>query len=160
MHFSSPLMHATFTAHLILLDLITRIISGEEYKLWILISYGSKFLLGSVTYHEVPYDRTYKTLRQMQSKRSCFKFSASTWCIAKDTNPLQTHNLMTTILYFVQSRLPKTAHESPEREKRYSSTTLSLTLALDEGGWSTQRPGRFTPGKETRYPLYRRMGGP
>jgi hypothetical protein len=22
------------------------------------------------------------------------------------------------------------------------------------------RPGRFTPGKETRYPLYRRLGGP
>jgi hypothetical protein len=42
---------------------------------------------------------------------------------------------------------------------RYSST-LSLTLALDEGGWSTSLPGRFTPGKETRYPLYRRLGGP
>jgi hypothetical protein len=37
---------------------------------------------------------------------------------------------------------------------------LSLTLALDEGGWSTPRPGRFTPGKETQYPLYRRLGGP
>ena len=24
----------------------------------------------------------------------------------------------------------------------------------------TPRPGRFTPGKETRYPLYRRLGGP
>ena len=28
------------------------------------------------------------------------------------------------------------------------------------GGWLTPRPGRFTPGKETRYPLYRRLGGP
>jgi hypothetical protein len=27
-------------------------------------------------------------------------------------------------------------------------------------GWSTPRPGRFTPWKETRYPFYRRMGGP
>ena len=27
------------------------------------------------------------------------------------------------------------------------------------GGWSAPRPGRFTPGK-TRYPLYRRLGGP
>jgi hypothetical protein len=27
-------------------------------------------------------------------------------------------------------------------------------------GWSTPRPGRFTPGKETRYPLCRRLGGP
>jgi hypothetical protein len=25
---------------------------------------------------------------------------------------------------------------------------LSLTSALDEGGWSTPRPGRFTPGKD------------
>ena len=25
--------------------------------------------------------------------------------------------------------------------------------------WLTPRPGRFTPGKETRYPLYRRLGG-
>jgi hypothetical protein len=27
-------------------------------------------------------------------------------------------------------------------------------------GWLAPRPGRFTPGKETRYPLYRRLGGP
>ena len=26
--------------------------------------------------------------------------------------------------------------------------TLSLTSALDVGGWPTPRPGRFTPGKE------------
>jgi hypothetical protein len=51
--------------------------------------------------------------------------------------------------------LPRTGHEGPEGEYRYSST-LSLTSALDVGGWSTPRPGRFTPGKETRYPLYRR----
>jgi hypothetical protein len=28
------------------------------------------------------------------------------------------------------------------------------------GGWSTPRPDRFTPGKETRYPLYRRLLNP
>jgi hypothetical protein len=27
-------------------------------------------------------------------------------------------------------------------------------------GWLAPCPGRFTPGKETRYPLYRRLGGP
>ena len=54
---------------------------------------------------------------------------------------------------------PRTGHEGPEGEYRYSST-LSLTLALNQGGWSTPRPGRFTPGIETRYPLYRRLGGP
>jgi hypothetical protein len=32
--------------------------------------------------------------------------------------------------------------------------------ALDESGWSTPRPGRFTPGKETQYPFYRRLGRP
>jgi hypothetical protein len=29
------------------------------------------------------------------------------------------------------------------------SCTLSLTLALDRGEWSTPRPGRFTPGKDS-----------
>jgi hypothetical protein len=33
------------------------------------------------------------------------------------------------------------------------SSTLSLISALDGGGWSTPRPGRFTPGKQTRYAL-------
>ena len=27
------------------------------------------------------------------------------------------------------------------------------------GGWLAPRPGRFTPGKKTRHPLYRRLGG-
>ena len=39
-------------------------------------------------------------------------------------------------------------------------STLSLTSALDRGGWSTPRPGRSKPGKETRYPLHRRLCGP
>jgi rRNA maturation protein Nop10 len=36
------------------------------------------------------------------------------------------------------------------------SFTLSLTSALDGGGWSTPRPGRFTPGKDP-VPIY--IGG-
>jgi hypothetical protein len=51
---------------------------------------------------------------------------------------------------------PRTGHEGPEREYRYSST-LSLTSALDEGAWLTSRPVRFTARKETRYSLYRRL---
>ena len=39
------------------------------------------------------------------------------------------------------------------------NSTLPSTSAIDGGGWSTPLPGRFTPGK-TRYPLYRRLGGP
>jgi hypothetical protein len=40
------------------------------------------------------------------------------------------------------------------------SSTLSLTTAVDGGGWLTPRHGRFIPGNETRYPLYRRLFGP
>ena len=42
---------------------------------------------------------------------------------------------------------PITGHEGPEGEQRYSST-FSLTSALDGGGWSTPRTGRFPPGKD------------
>ena len=56
---------------------------------------------------------------------------------------------------------PRTGHEGPEGEQSNRST-LSLTSALDGYGWSKPCPGRFTPppGKETRYPLCRRLGGP
>ena len=36
---------------------------------------------------------------------------------------------------------------------------LSSTSALDAVGWSTPRPDRFIPGKESRYPLCRGLGG-
>ena len=54
---------------------------------------------------------------------------------------------------------PRRSHKGPEGKLRYSST-LSLTLTLEGGGWLTPRPGRFTLGKEIRYPLYRSLGGP
>jgi hypothetical protein len=50
---------------------------------------------------------------------------------------------------------PITGHEGPKGEKIYNST---LSLVLDEGGWSAQRPGRFTPAGKSQYPLYRRAG--
>ena len=34
-----------------------------------------------------------------------------------------------------------------------------FNLSTRWGGWPTPRPGRFTSGKETRYPLYRRLCG-
>ena len=37
--------------------------------------------------------------------------------------------------------------------------SVSLTSALNVGGWSKSRPGRFAPGK-TRYPFYGKLGGP
>ena len=35
-----------------------------------------------------------------------------------------------------------------------------MTAALEGGEWSAARPGRTLPQGETRYPLYRRLGGP
>jgi len=37
---------------------------------------------------------------------------------------------------------------------------LSLTSALDGGEWSVLCPNWFIPRKGTRYPSYRRLGGP
>jgi hypothetical protein len=42
---------------------------------------------------------------------------------------------------------PGTGHDGTEGQKKHSST-LSLTLALDGGGWSTPRSGIFTHGNE------------
>ena len=50
------------------------------------------------------------------------------------------------------------ARRSKGGVERYSST-LSLTSALDGGGWSMSPPAGLPPGK-TRYPLYRGLGGP
>ena len=49
-------------------------------------------------------------------------------------------------------------HEGTDVEQRDIST-LSLTSMLDWGGWSTPCPDRWTPEKDTRYPLYRKLGG-
>jgi hypothetical protein len=54
---------------------------------------------------------------------------------------------------------PRTGHEGPEWKQRYSST-LSLTSALDGGGWLKPRSGRFFPGKEARYPIVQESGWP
>jgi hypothetical protein len=37
------------------------------------------------------------------------------------------------------------------------SSTLSLTMALDEGGWLKSRPGHFTPGNEP-VPIVKKAG--
>jgi hypothetical protein len=53
---------------------------------------------------------------------------------------------------------PRTGHEGLEGDKQYSST-LSLTSALDGVGGLRHAPAALSRGK-TRYPLYRRLGGP
>jgi hypothetical protein len=45
---------------------------------------------------------------------------------------------------------PVTCYEGTEGKQRYSST-LSLTSALNEGGWLTPRPGRFTSGNDVSH---------
>ena len=49
------------------------------------------------------------------------------------------------------------------KEIRYKvvlSILLQHTSTLDGNKWPTSRPGRFTPGKQTQYPLNKRLGGP
>jgi len=53
---------------------------------------------------------------------------------------------------------PRTDHEGPEMEQRYRSI-LSLTSALDGVGDKRHVSTVLTP-RKTRYPLYRRLGGP
>jgi len=56
----------------------------------------------------------------------------------------------------IHSRGPTRA----QRGDRRIALPFLFTSALDEGGWSTPRPGRFIPWKGTRYLLCRRLGGP
>ena len=53
---------------------------------------------------------------------------------------------------------PRTGHEGPEVEWKYSST-LSLTSALEGGGWLTPITGRFAPEKDL-VPFYRGLVEP
>ena len=51
------------------------------------------------------------------------------------------------------------ANASIEEWRRYTYNPFTTT-ALKGDGWSAPHSGPFTPGKETRYPLYIRLGGP
>ena len=46
------------------------------------------------------------------------------------------------------------------RKIKFTPEESAKTSALDGGGWSTPRPGRFTPPGNSRYPLYTRLGRP
>jgi hypothetical protein len=55
---------------------------------------------------------------------------------------------------------PAKRHVVAKRERRYSSYSF-LTSVLDGGEWSASGPGRaLPPGKDPRYSLDRRLGGP
>jgi hypothetical protein len=62
--------------------------------------------------------------------------------------------------WFQKQSSPATRHGGAWGERRYSSYLL-MTSALDGGEWSASRPGRaLSRGKDPRYLLYRRLGGP
>jgi hypothetical protein len=67
--------------------------------------------------------------------------------------------LIRTYVYIQYSTVhPVTCHEGQESKQRYSSS-FSLTSALHGGQWLMPGLGRFTPGKESRYQLYRTQDG-
>ena len=49
-------------------------------------------------------------------------------------------------IYIYKAKFTLGRHEVPEKDYTISAT-LSLSLALHEGGWLKLRPNRFTPGK-------------
>ena len=55
---------------------------------------------------------------------------------------------------YISKAYPRTGHENPEGEYSF------IKLGARWGGCSTPRPGRFTRGKESWYPLYRRLCEP
>ena len=52
------------------------------------------------------------------------------------------------------------AHAMKAQRGSRGIALLLFNLGARWGGWLTPHPRRFTPGKETRYPLYRRLDGP
>jgi hypothetical protein len=70
--------------------------------------------------------------------------------------------VLTFIMYPQKVKVKFTLEQSlkTQRGSRGTVNNHFLTSAIDGGGRSTPRPDRFTSGKETRYPFYRRLGEP
>jgi hypothetical protein len=76
-----------------------------------------------------------------------------------DLEPTCRRSLRRTSSWLLKVKLTVlTCREGPEGGYRLNCV-LYLTSALDVGGRSSPRPGRFTPWKETRYPLYKSVAG-
>jgi hypothetical protein len=111
----------------------------------------------------------YQTTNEIRILCTYFnQFLRKSITVSKEVLPEFKLSLNSSSTFFYHCRLkckgkgtvhPITGHEGPEGEQMYSST-LPSTSALDGGGWSKPLPGRFTPRKEIRYPLYRRLGEP
>jgi hypothetical protein len=67
----------------------------------------------------------------------------------------------TPLLCRIQQEIMSSPCNRPRRPRDGVQAQLYsfFNLGTIRGGWSTPRPGRFPPGK-TRYPLYRKLGGP
>ena len=93
---------------------------------------------GSPRYHycNIEWDKAISALQSLSWQRYCI------WWI-----------------YVKVKVIPWHAYAGTGGRWRHSSNPFAIS-ALEGGGWSVRRPGRFTPGKETRYPLYRRLGRP
>jgi hypothetical protein len=64
------------------------------------------------------------------------------------------------ICFLNSKAVPLHAMEALGGKRRYSFYSIT-TSALDGGEWSASRPAALYPrGKDPRYPLYRRLGGP
>jgi hypothetical protein len=50
--------------------------------------------------------------------------------------------------YCVLVKVKVTLEQATKAQRGRYTSTLSLNLALDRGGWSTPRPGHFIPGKD------------
>jgi len=62
----------------------------------------------------------------------------------------------------IPSKKVKCSRYRPDVVQRVGRGTLysSMTAALEGGEWSAARPGRTLPPGKSRYPFYRRLGGP
>jgi len=112
---------------------------------------------------------------------SCFKWqytgneraihSVPKWLLSSDRSHIKNHALLFSRFPFIHRHntglrrcqmnyIPYSCSRRPRRPRGGLEVQLySLTSTLVEGGWSTPRPGRFTPGKESRYLFQRRLVG-
>jgi hypothetical protein len=76
--------------------------------------------------------------------------------ILEDTSTVYNKHLNVAAFTAKGTVQPLTCHADLQGSK---GIVFHLASALEGGTWSTPRPGRITPKKETRYPLYRTLGG-
>ena len=88
----------------------------------------------------------------------CYVFRA---VISTLTSQRVTHYNHTVTVVRIYILKVKVALEQATEAQRGRRRIVLLIFNLgSRRGWWTPRPGRFTPGKETRYPLSMRLGGP